>query len=150
MEEFKMKTRSAILTANKEHKFVIIKELEFILGKMDQAKNPDEKIYFFSAVQALFNRILNLDYTENLLIAFHATNDAYIAFQQRFAANKQGDIGAMLTENHLTKLSEITKELLKQIVDDENIDSVLRKFLVLGYSATGNGYYLMQKGILKI
>ncbi len=145
-----MKIRPGILTANKEHKSIIIKELQFILEKWDQARNFDEKIYFFSAVQGLFNRILNLDYTENLLAAFFVTNDAYIAFQQRLAANKQGDIGAMLTENQVTKLSEITKELLKQIVDDGDIHSVLRKYLVLGYSATGNGYYLMQKGILKI
>lgn len=145
-----MKTRFGILTANKEHKAIIIKELEFILGKMDQAKNIDEKIYFFSAIQGLFNRILNLDYTENLLVAFFATNDAYTTLQQRLTANKQGDIGAKLTENQLAKLSEITKELLKQVVDDGDIDLVLRKYFVLGYSATGNGYYLMEKGILKI
>ena len=145
-----MKPKAGMLTTNKEHKALIIKELEFILGRMDQARNPDEKIYFFSAVQALFNRILNLEYTENLLMAFYATNDAYLSFQQRLSANKQGDIAAILTEDQLTKLSEVTKEFLKQVVDDGDIDSVLRKYFVLGYSATGNGYYLMQKGILPI
>lgn len=145
-----MKAKSDTLTTNKEHKTLIIKELEFILARMNQAKNPDEKIYFFSAVQGLLNRVLNLDYTENLLMAFFAANDTYIAFQQRLAGNKQGDVGALLTETQLSKLSEITKEFLDQIVNDGEINSILRKYFVLGYSATGNGYYLMQKGVLRI
>lgn len=136
--------------ASEKYKDIIVKELEFTVKKMDQASTNEAKFYYFSAVQGILHRILNLEYTEELLLAFYVTNETLKMFQQRHAAFKAGDIAIQLTEEQLLRLSEVTKEFLETIRDAGNIDEVLRKYVVLLYSTTGNGNYLLEKGVLKI
>ena len=136
--------------ASEKYKDIIVKELEFVINKINQSPTIEEKLYYFSAVQGILHRILNLEYTEELLLAFYVTNETLKMFQQRHAGFKTGDIAIRLTEEQLLRLSEVTKEFLETIRNDGNVDEVLRKYVVLLYSTTGNGYYLMEKGMLKI
>jgi len=145
-----MKTKTGRLAPNEEYKKVMIKELEFVIQKLDQSPGLDEKIYYFSAVQGLLNRIMNFEFTEDLLFAWFVTNETQKSFQLRLAGLKQGDAAAKFTEQQITRLSEITKELLEQVINDRNAETVLKKYILLCYSLTGNGYYLMEKGVLKI
>lgn len=136
--------------ASEKYKNIIVKELEFVINKINQSPTPEQKLYYFSAVQGILNRILNLEYTEQLLSAFYITNETLKMFHQRLASVKAGDKSFSLTDEQLLRLSEITVELLETIRNDRNLDGVLKKYLVLLYSTTGNGYYLMEKGLLKI
>ena len=136
--------------ASEKYKKIIIKELEFVIKKMDEVSTIEAKLYYFSALQGILNRILNLEYTEELLLAFYVTNETLKMFQQRHAGFKAGDIAIRLTEEQLLRLSEVTKEFLETIRNGGNIDEVLRKYVVLLFSTTGNGYYLLEKGVLKI
>lgn len=136
--------------ASEKYKNIIVKELEFVIKKIDQASTTEAKLYYFSAVQGILNRVLNLEYTEELLLAFYVTNETLKMFQQRHGGFKAGDIAIRVTDEQLLRLSEVTKEFLETIRNDGNVDEVLRKYVVLLYSTTGNGYYLMEKGILKI
>ena len=136
--------------ASEKYKDIIVKELEFAIRKIDQASTIEAKLYYFSAVHGVLNRILNLEYTEELLLAFYVTNETLKMFQQRHAGFKTGDIAVRLTEVQLLRLSEVTKEFLETIRNDGNIDEVLKKYVVLLYSTTGNGNYLLEKGVLKI
>jgi hypothetical protein len=144
-----MKIKSNQITSE-DYKNIIVKELEFIINKMDQSSKPEEKLYFFSAVQGVLHRILNLEYSRELLIAHYVTNETLKMFQQRHAGFKAGDIAIRVTDEQLLRLSEVTKEFLETIRNDGNVDEVLKKYVVLLYSTTGNGYYLMEKGVLKI
>jgi hypothetical protein len=145
-----MKQKTFKITPNEEYKDIIVKELDFVLSKMNQANDIDEKLYFFSAVQGVFNRVLNLDFREELLYAFFVTNDVYRAFQQKLISLRQGDMAAKLNEYQISKLMETTKEFLQAIVNDNDIDPILKKYIRLSYSTTGNGYYLAERGKLKI
>ena len=66
------------------------------------------------------------------------------------AIQKGGEKVVYLRGEHFKKLSAITKELGKRIEKDKDISETLKKFAILSYSLTGNGYYLEQKGLLKI
>jgi len=136
--------------ASKKYKDIIAKELEFVINKMNQSPTIEEKLYYFSAVQGVLNRILNLEYTGQLLSSFYITNETLKMFQQRLAGFKAGDTAIRLTEEQLLRLSQVTGEFLETIRNDGNVDEVLKKYIVLLYSTTGNGYYLMEKGVLKI
>src|SRR4030042_861790 len=136
--------------ASGKYKDIIVKEFEFVINKINQSPTIEEKLYYFSAVQGVLNRILNLEYTEELLLMYYVTNETLKMFQQRHAGFKAGDIAIRVTDEQLLRLSEVTKEFLETIRNDGNVDEVLRKYVVLLYSTTGNGYYLMEKGVLKI
>ena len=138
------------LTRTAEYKHIIIKELEFILNKMTQSNSIDDKVYYFSGVQGLLNRVLNLAYTDDLLFAYSVTNAAHQMFQQRIMSLKQGETVVKVTEQQIARLIDITKDFLEAIIGDGDLDAVLKQYAILSYSTTGNGYYLMEKGILKI
>lgn len=136
--------------ASEKYKDIIVKELEFVTNRINQAPTREEKLYYFSAVQGVLNRILNLEYSEQLLLSFYITNETLRVFQQRLASLKSGDKAINLTDEQLLRLSQITVEFLEAIRNDENVEEVLKKYVVLLYSTTGNGYYLMEKGVLRI
>ena len=136
--------------ASEKYKDIIVQELEFVINKINQSPIKEEKLYYFSAVQGVLNRILNLEYTEQLLSAFYITNETLKMFHQRLAAYNAGDKSFNLTDEQMLRLSQITVEFLETIRNDEKIEEVLKKYVVLLYSTTGNGYYLMEKGVLKI
>jgi hypothetical protein len=144
-----MKLKSNQITTE-HYKNILVKELGFIVNKMDQASKAEEKLYFFSAVQGVLHRILNLEYSRGLLIAHYITNETLKLFQQRLTSYKAGDIAVSLSEYQFQSLTELTRELREAIMHGESIDEVLSKYIVLLYSTTGNGYYLMEKGVLKI
>lgn len=136
--------------ASEKYKNIIIKELEFVISKINQSPAIEEKLYYFSAVQGVLNRILNLEYNEQLLSAFYITNETLKMFHQRHASFNAGDKSINLTDEQVLRLSQITVEFLETIRNDGNVEEVLKKYVVLLYSTTGNGYYLMEKGVLKI
>lgn len=136
--------------ASEKYKNIIVKELEFVINKINQSSTIEEKLYYFSAVQGVLNRILNLEYNEQLLSAFYITNETLKMFHQRLAAYNAGDKSFKLTDEQMLRLSQITVEFLERIRNGGNVEEVLKKYVVLLYSTTGNGYYLMEKGMLKI
>lgn len=145
-----MKAKVQGLTRSDEHKEMIIKELEFVLQKMNESNSVDDKMYFFSAVQGMLHRVMNLEYTDDLLFSFFITNETHKSFQQRIIALKQGETVVKITERQIARLVEITTDFLRAVIEGDNLDAVLKQYVILSYTTTGNGYYLMEKGVLKI
>ena len=139
------------MNINKNYKDILIKEINFVISKMNESKTAEDKIYYFSAINAMFQRIFNIEYDPDLLYAFIILRDTHKNFLERLLGiKKQGDMTIPLTEEQFTRLLDITKELSSKIERNENIDDTLKKYVILYYSTTGNGYYLFQKGLLRI
>lgn len=138
------------LTKSDEYKQVIIRELELVLQKMNESGNFEEKIYYFSAVQGMLHRVMNLEFTDDLLFSYFITNETLKSFQQRIIALKQGDTVVKISEHQIARLIEITKDFLDAVRKDGKLGAVLKQYIILSYTTTGNGYYLMDKGMLKI
>jgi len=85
-----------------------------------------------------------------LLYIHHIVNDTHVAFQQRIAAIKRGDTVVSITNEQMDSLECLSNELGDRFKQNEKTDDILRKFVALSYSTSGNGYYLMQKGLLEI
>ncbi|MBA7701463.1 hypothetical protein ES703_110203 [subsurface metagenome] len=129
----------------------IVDEFEYVVGQMRAHKEPSQKLYFFSATYGAIQRLLNSEYDPTLQLVHMILQGAYNSVNARYAALGQGvEMGIVLPHNLFEKLEETTEALGKAIDKNSGITNVLERLAVLTYSTTGNGYYLYQKGILKI
>ncbi len=132
------------------YKDIIVKETNYAVSMMNESSNIEEKLYYFSAVSAMIQRIFNLEYDSDLIYAHFILQEIYNAFLQRLGAIKAGQTLIPLSDEQFEKLISLTKELTKKIEEKKDIDTTLKKLVILSYTTTGNGYYLVQKGLLKI
>jgi hypothetical protein len=128
----------------------IFDEINYVLGMMEKADSLEKKLYYFSAVYGITQRVFNFEYDEDLICMHAVLNQVYGLFRSRIEGLKKGDGGVPISEQQIEKLMKLTKDLGKRIKSKETIDDILKKFTVLAYSTTGNGYYLLEKGHLKI
>ena len=126
---------------------ILIKEIEFVTQKMDESSYPEEKLYYFSAIYSMFQRILNIDFDPDLLFAFFVLRETYNAFMSRLSAS---DRIVKLSDYHFAKLLDLSRTLLERLRDEKDFNDVLKQFVLLLYTTTGNGYYLVQKGLIEV
>jgi len=130
---------------------IIIDEINFAVKRMNSAKSPSEKLYYFSAIYGVFHRIYNLEYNPDLVYTHFILRSTHEAFQNRLKSIEQvRDRTVLLSNEQFDKLSILSKELVSKINKNKDMDETLKKFVILLYSTTGNGYYLMQKGCYKL
>lgn len=136
---------------NPTYKDIIVREIDFVLEKMKQTEDAGERLYFFSGVSGILQRIFNLEYNEDVVFAHLVLRHACDAFMARLGALRENrDLAVKVTDDHLDKLSKLTKRFRTDIAQDRDTYVTLRSFVILAYSTTGNGRYLQEKGLLKI
>lgn len=130
---------------------LIVSEINFAIKKMNSSGVAGEKLYYFSGIPGVIQRTFNIEYDPDLVYAHIILRSTHEVFSSRVAAIQQGgDTIIPLGKKHFDKLSSITKELSVRIEKNQDIDNTLKKYVILSYSLTGNGYYLQEKGLLKI
>ncbi|MBC8418534.1 MAG: hypothetical protein ISR62_03860 [Desulfobacteraceae bacterium] len=135
---------------SESYRKIITDEIDYVESMMNKAKDVEEKLYFFSAIQGTLQRIFNLEYDSELVFIQVILQHTHVAFLQRLQAVKNGDLVVPLLKDQIEQLIGIIKELSGKISGNKKLDGTLKKFAILAYSTTGNGYYLLQKGLLKI
>jgi DNA replication initiation complex subunit (GINS family) len=55
-----------------------------------------------------------------------------------------------IPDDFFNKLARLTEELAKTIEEDKDVYEILKKITIHSYLLSGNGYYLYQKGIIKV
>lgn len=135
---------------NKIYKTAIVNEIKYVLKKMKENSSLEKKLFYFSAIPAELLRVLNLEYDQNILYMHHVVNHTHLMFQQRLTAMKAGDAIVVIEERQIEKLESLLEDIVGVIEQKKKIDNVLKAFIELAYSTGGNGFYLMEKGLLKI
>lgn len=138
------------MAISKKMKEIIVNEVKYALQKMEESSSIEEKLYYFSAVQTIHNRVFNIEFSDDLLYAYYILNQTYQAFQQKLATMKMGDLVFVIDEHHMQVLAKLTNDYLTHFEAGNSTDEVLKKMVTLQYSISGNGNYLMGKGLLKI
>jgi len=129
------------------HKKKLVSEIEFVVEKMKSEEDPQKKIYYFSALHGALARIFNIEFDSDLVFAHMVTNATYNTFNLRLLTpDKIIEIPPEIFE----KLTEVTEEFKNAIEKNKNLYEVLKKFVLLGFVTSGNGYYLYQRKLLKI
>jgi len=133
------------------YKSKLLSEFDHVLVRLTEERRPDEKMFHFSALHGTVNRILNFECTEDLIFLHHVLSTLFAAFNGRIQALMQGAEPAIkLDPLLLDKLVEHTRDLAACLREDKDASDIYRKMIALAYATTGNGYYLYQKGALKI
>jgi len=117
---------------------------------MSKTNIAPEKMYFFSAVHGIANRIMNLQFDPELGFVYHVTNAAHATINANLMSMAQGQSVRTFPPQLFEKLQEALGDLATDIEKGQPTYPELEKISNLAYSTTGNGYYLFLKGSLKI
>jgi hypothetical protein len=128
----------------------LVKEIRFAVNNMRKTDKIIDKLYFFSATYAIFDRIYNLEYDPELVFIHQVVHQTFDSINAKITLASQKDmgIGSSIPANLFESLSGCIDELANKIEKDENTYSLLEKIANIGYSTTGNGSYLYFKGFL--
>ena len=130
---------------------LFIKELKFVLKNMKATAIPTEKLYFFSAIYAVANRIFNIEFHSELVFIHNVTQATHQLISSNLAIVSQGHESAIgIPDGLFDSLEGAVEELIAKISNNQDIFLVLQKISDLAYSTTGNGRYLHLKGVLTI
>jgi hypothetical protein len=139
------------MNISKDMRSKIISEIEYVTDKMKKNHNPLEKLYYFSAIFGLFQRVINFECDPELIFIYQVSNLTYNALNSRIGSMAQrADAGVNLPDKAFEKIENDLEELANQITLNKPVYDILQDMANIAYSATGNGYYLYQKGMLKL
>lgn len=129
----------------------LVKEINFVAERMRKEPDPRKKLYYYSGVYGLVNRTFNINFDPELLFMHLILNSTYGIMKSRVDAIILGrDTLIEVPDNLFDRLSDALEELAENVEKNEETYLTLQKIANLAYVTTGNGFYLYQKGILKI
>ncbi len=128
-----------------DSKKIIIAEFDYVINKLSENIPFDEKLFYFSALHGVVNRVMNNDATQDLIYLHHILYFVFSNFNARIQAMKSDDLIVKIDDNIISKLTQYTIELSENISSDKPLDDIYRKLIVLAYITTGNGYYLYKR-----
>lgn len=135
------------MNLSENNKKIIVDEIKFIMKSMKESSNINEQIYFLSAVHGMLQRIFNIEYNPDLVFAFSILKSVH----DTFAANLVNPTSIKyISEDSIDMLFDLLKRFCSSLKNDKPFDDILKRFAILTFSITGNGYYLKHKGMLKI
>jgi hypothetical protein len=135
---------------SKTNRLALVNEIKTAVDYMSKASTAQEKMYFFSAVFGIANRIMNLEFDPELGFVHHVTNAAHVTINGNLMLVAQGQSVRTFPPQLFEKLQEALGDLATNIEGGEPTYPVLERISNLAYSTTGNGYYLFLKGSLKV
>ena len=134
-----------------EMKKTFIDEIRFVLKNMRNTTMAAQKWYFFSAIHAMAQRILNLEYEPELVFILQVFQLTYNMVNARLTALSVGqEAGINILDNLFVKIEDELEKMIDLIEKGEESYPVLQRLINIAYSTTGNGYYLYLKGMLKV
>jgi len=123
----------------------LVEEIRFVADQMKKTEFVDQKLYLFTAVWGMAQRMINFEYDPELTFAYQVLKLAYDQINLRINAIKAGDKLIPLSENLFPQIEATLDEMAKKIEKGSNIYAELQTILNLSYSTTGNGHYLSIK-----
>ena len=139
------------MNLSKHMKRLFIDELNFVLQNMRTTDKPMGKLYFFSAIYGVANRIFNIEFHSELVFIHNIFQAAYNQINANLTPVLQGQgIAVGIPSDVFVGLEAAIEELITRISNNQEIYPVLQKISELAYSTTGNGRYLHFKGVLTI
>lgn len=134
-----------------QYRKLLVKEIDFVLKSMNENKDALEILYYFSGIHGMIHRVLNIEFHPELVHAHFVLQTTNESLRQNIMSAQRGEIAnPRVSDEHIKKLIEFTKALANRIRQKKSIDDVLKKFILLAYSTSGNGYYLVKKGLFKV
>jgi hypothetical protein len=129
------------------------RELTFVAQKLRtvEANSAVDAAYYYSAVYGCLNRVLNIEYSDELCLAHLVTLGTHQALAQRIAAATTGQEPSIAVPVGVFQwLADTTDALAKEIENDALDVRTLGEISRVGYAVTGNGFYLAGTGAIPV
>lgn len=137
----------------KEYQQRLAKEYRYAVTKMQEAKDPTKKLFYFSVLFGEAQRVLNWEWNTDLALIHMVTQHVHTQFMTQASLFGQLPIDMAIVYD---KLTQVASELAVYFEKTENKDSreelyqILGRFAEIGYIVTGNGSYLYEKGLIEL
>lgn len=131
----------------------LVDEGRISVAKMGGAESPREYLYYFSVFFGEAVRVLNWHWDAELALIWSVIQHTYNAISARASAIGQGDTVVELSPEFFGALIQTAGELVNYFErpsDETELTRILGRFAELAYVTTGNGYYLLEKGMIKL
>jgi hypothetical protein len=128
----------------------LVTELRNVAGLMENEKNPEKKIYYFSAGYGITSRSYRYAFSNEILLADLVLNASYQTLFDRITRLKSGETTVPLDELTFTKIEEGLWDLAKALETGKPIQKALEQILTASFSVSSPGNYLKEKGMLKL
>jgi len=140
---------------SKEYRQRLAKEYRYAVTKMQEAKDPGRKLYYFSVLFGEAQRTLNWGWNRDLVLIYTVT--LHVHTQVNGAMRMPtGQILPIDWASLLEKLTQGSSYLAAYFERAENESSkeelyqILADFAVIAYAVSGNGSYLLERGAFKL
>lgn len=130
----------------------LIQEVRFVADKMTDEQNVYKKLYYLSAIHGEIGRVLNWSWNRDLVLIHGVFQHAHQALSARLRAmpdERATTFPAVIFER-LTRAAQDLADLLEKPMERDSLCELLARVSELEYATTGNGSYLIEKGILKL
>ena len=128
----------------------LVKEIRFAANKMKNSPKITDKMYFFSAVYGMLQRVFNFEYDPELVFIHQVIHQTFDTINNRVNMGIQRDVPSTIPDDLFAKLEACLFELADKIESNKKSYEILEKIANIGYVTIGNGLYLNIKGDLKI
>jgi hypothetical protein len=128
----------------------LVKELRQVEDFIRNEHSLEKKIYYFSAANGITSRTLRYSFSKDVLIADYVLTTAYNILNERLTLLKRGDQNIPLDNSHLDRICDELHSLANKFESDEDISGPIKNIITIGFSVTGPGNYLREKGQLKL
>jgi hypothetical protein len=133
-----------------EYKKAITEDFAFAAKMMKENVPFDAKLFYFSSTFGTVSRILNAAFDSHLALIYMLLTTVHSNVLGRVVAMKGGEQSFPLKEDFFDRLGAEIEELAARLKNDADTGDVLEKIALLAFATTGNGYYLLQKGMFTI
>jgi hypothetical protein len=128
----------------------LVKELRNVANLMKNEKNPEKKIYYFSAAYGITSRTFRYAFSRDVLLADLVLNTSYHSLLERFQRVRSGEQTVPLDEKVFDSIVQGLKDLSDAFENDTSILEPLELITTAMFSTTGPGHYLREKGDLTL
>lgn len=132
---------------SREQREALANEIKIAREKMQGEDDQLRKIFFYSALFGATNRAVNSTYDPHVQFIDFVFQTSYSVIYQRIQAIKGGDPTVKLSEDFFTRLEGHLVKLEEKIRNDALAFDILQKISNLAFVTSGNGYYLLEKGV---
>ena len=128
----------------------LVEELRRVETLVRQAPSIEKKIYYFSAAYGITNRTYRYSFSKDVLVADLLLNLVYNMMMERLSALRSGDQNVLPDQVIFEKICDGLRDLANFFESGESIFGPLKDIVTAGFSVTGAGNYLREKGELKL
>ncbi len=126
---------------------LLVSEIAYVRRRMAEAKSPERKVYYYSAIYGMIDRTMRQEYDKQLVFAHFVINSTYNVIFSQMQSIKGGLVPIELDPDFFTKLDVELASLQSHMENkqDDDIYIDLESIVALAWSITGGGFYDKEK-----